>query len=150
MKILQTFEQHLNDKKNKNDKYITTSYRKITPDDDFNEIIKDENGWFDEDGESMLPDEYDIEDDITVIDNAYNFLKKNYATEASSTHFNKGVWYSANSETDFITSQETTYSFHLNGFTEQEEETIFNMFKDKTDLLYKDYIVWKKAQKYNI
>ena len=46
------------------------------------EIIKDENGWFDEEGESMLPDEYDIEDDITVIDNAYNFLKKNYATWA--------------------------------------------------------------------
>ncbi|MCK9417360.1 hypothetical protein M0Q97_12015 [Candidatus Dojkabacteria bacterium] len=149
MKILQTFEQHLNDKKNKNDKYITTSYRKIIPDENYIGF-EEENGWEDEEGESMLPDEYDIEEGITTIDNAYKFLKKNYAIEASSSHFNKGIWYSTDEEDEFVSSEETRYSFHLNGFTEQEEEAIFNMFKDETNLLYKDYLIWKKAQKYNI
>lgn len=148
MKIIQTFEQHLNEKK-KNDKYITTSYTKIIPDEDYIDM-QEENGWEDEEGESMLPDEYDIEEGITAIDNAYNFLKKNNAIEASSSDFNKGVWYSTDGDSDFVTSVVTTYSFYLNGFTEQEEEAIFNMFKDKTDLLYKDYLVWKKSKKYNI
>lgn len=148
MKNLQTFEQHLNDLKNK---YITTSYSKITPDEEYINIKDEENGWVDEEGESMLPDEYDIEEGVTVIDNAYKFLKKNYAIEASSSGvWSSGVWYYTDADTDFLTGSETTYSFHLNGFTEQEEEAIFNMFKDKTDLLYNDYLIWKKAKKYNI
>jgi hypothetical protein len=129
MKI-QKFYEHLS-----NDKVITTTYQTTTP-----ESLEDGNfsdqGW--EDGESMLPDEYDIDEDITAVDKATEFLKrKKYATEPSSNKFYVGLFYSTpDPDKDYSTGEETTYSCFLNGFTPEEEYEIWKLmtnFKEITD-----------------
>lgn len=49
------------------------------------------------------------------------------AIEPSSSDFHKGVWYSTiDTEIDYVTGEETTFSFHPD-LTEEEEREIFSM-----------------------
>lgn len=128
------------------DKTISTSFYTVTPesseDGDY-----DNTGWEDEEGESMLPDEYDIEENITAVDKAVDFLKnKKYTNEPSSSEFNKGVWYSTTSpDINYSTGEETYYTCHLNGFTPEEE---FEIWKKMTN--WEEKQLRKTANKYNL
>ena len=75
------------------DKRIATTYQIITPE-SAEQGDYDSQGWEDEEGESMIPDQYDAEDGITAVDKAVKFLKNNGGNEPSSSQFNTGVWYS--------------------------------------------------------
>ena len=103
---------------------ILTTYSVTTPESaeqgDFAE-----SGWIDEVGEPMLPEEYDREEGKTAVDKAVDWLEWKGAGEASASHFHPGVWYSSQS-TSYRTGETTEYNFHLKGFTEQEEEEVFN------------------------
>lgn len=94
---------------------ITTTYSIITPESAENGEFA-ENGWEDEDGVSMIPDEYDQEEGITVVDKAIEFLEDKGAS-------NQGSWYST-SEEDYTYGSVTEYNYHLVDFTNEEEDAI--------------------------
>ncbi len=107
------------------DKRIATTYQVVTPESAEQGDYADQ-GWEDEDGESMVPDEYDVEEEKTAVDKAVEFLTDKGGLEPSSSHFNTGVWYSTiDPERDFHSGEEKYYSFHLKGFTPEEEAQIF-------------------------
>lgn len=138
MKIKKFFE-HI-----KNDKYITTTYQKIIPGEEYDDEPDIENDWEDEEGESMIPDEYDIEEGITAVDKAVDFLKnKKYTTEPSSNMFHVGISYDTpDPDRNYHTGEETYYTCHLNGFTPEEEFEIWEAMtgiKDKRDKDIKKY-----------
>jgi len=129
-----------------NDKVITTTYQTITPGIDWDEP-DEENGWYDEKGESMIPDEYDKEEGITAVDKAVYFLKNDkYATEPSSSEFHVGISYSTSDpEHNYSTGEETYYTCHLNGFTKEEE---FEIYKKITN--WEEKQLKKAVNKYNL
>jgi hypothetical protein len=86
----------------------------------------EEHGYEDEDGEEFETDEFDREDGIDVADKVVQWLRSKGVSEASSSHFHPGIWYSSEPETDMRTGASTTRSFHLEGFTPQEEQEIFS------------------------
>ena len=109
------------------DKLITSTYQIVTPESSEQGDYA-EQGWKDEEGESMIPDEYDTEDGVTAVDKAVEFLEKNGANEPSSSPtINIGnTWYSTSSpDIDYTTGAETYYSYHLKGFTPEEEQEIY-------------------------
>lgn len=129
-----------------NDKIITTTYQTVTPESAEDGDYADQ-GWEDEDGESMLPDEYDIEEGITAVDKAVEYLKnKRYTNEPSSSDFHKGVSYSTTSpDIDYSKNEETYYTCHLNGFTPDEE---FEIWKKMTN--WEEKQLRKDTHKYNL
>ena len=86
----------------------------------------DDKGWENEEGVSMQPDQYDLEEGLTPVDLAVKFLTDNGPMEASSSHFNSGVWYTNYGEQDMQNGSRTNRSFQLVGFTPEQEEEIFN------------------------
>ena len=91
----------------------------------------DDRGWEDEEGQSMIPDEYDKEEGITAIDNAVKFLRNKGVIEPSSSHFHPGIWYISQDDVDIRSGDRTQYSFHLDGFTPEEEKEIFNKIRNR-------------------
>ena len=113
------------------EKRIATTYQTVTPESAEQGDYADQ-GWEDEEGESMLPDEYEIEDGVTAVDKAVRFLLDKGGNEPSSSHFNTGVWYSTpDPDRNYRTGEEKYYSFHLKGFSPEEEAEIFNRIKTK-------------------
>lgn len=110
------------------EKRILTTYEVITPE-SAEAGDAEERGWHDEEGHSCEPDEYDKEDGLSAVDIAVKFLRNKGACHASSSHFHAGVWYSTEGEQDYRTCAETTYSFHLKGFSAQEEKDIWTKLK---------------------
>jgi len=86
-----------------------------------------ESGYLDEDGVSMEPDEFDIEEGLSCVDLAVKFLKGNGVISASSSRFHVGTWYSSEDDTDMRSGDCETHSYHLEGFSPEEEEAIFNL-----------------------
>ena len=130
-----------------NDKIIRTAYETITPESSENGDYEDQ-GWEDEDGESMLPDEYDMDDDITAVDKAVEFLKrKKYATEPSSSEFQVGISYSTPdaAKEDYSTGEKTYQSCFLDGFTPDEEWEIYKIMTD-----WEKKQINQMARKYNV
>jgi hypothetical protein len=93
-------------------------------------------------------DEYDKDEGIDIATKAcqeiwsklgisYNSSTKDFSgiVEPSSSNFQNsygrnGIWYlSITPDTDFRTDEITNYSFHLDGFTKDEEEEIYNKLK---------------------
>jgi len=131
-----------------NDKRIVITYQKIIPSDDEYDDVEDvEDGWKDEDGESMIPDEDEKEDDITAVDKAVEFLKnKIYTTEPSSSEFKIGIYYSSTDpDIDYSNSEETYYASHLKGFTPEEELEIYKKITNWEEKEFK-----KTINKYNL
>lgn len=89
-----------------------------------------ETGWMDEQGVSMLPDEFDVSDGLTMVDLAVNFLTGKYIESASCSEFIAGVWYISH-ETDIRTGDITEYCFHLSGFTQEQEKQIYETLREK-------------------
>lgn len=113
-------------KSSSRDPRILITYEIVTPE-SAEEGDAEERGWIDEDGVSMKPDKYDTQDGITAVDKAIKFLKHEYATDASSSRFNEGTWYTNYEYSqDYSTGAVESRSYHLKGFTEAEERAIFN------------------------
>lgn len=86
-----------------------------------------ETGWENEAGEPIEPDAYDIDnfgDDAKVM-LAVQYLTEHGTVEPSSSQWHQGVWYTQ------IDSQYGVkhLSFHLKGFTPDEEQAIFDRLK---------------------
>lgn len=108
---------------------IAIAYEIITPE-SAEAGDTEERGWIDEEGIDMTPDKYDIEDGLTAVDKAVEFLGDEGSqildAEASSSHFHTGIWYTAyDVNQDFKTSETENRSYHLYGFKPEEEEAIF-------------------------
>lgn len=106
------------------DARILTTYNVVTPE-SAEQGDYAESGWYDEEGDSVVPDQYDVEEGLTVVDKAVEWLRKHNVAEASSSHFHQGVWYTSCPDVDYGTGAETTYNYHLQGFTPEQEEEIF-------------------------
>lgn len=78
-----------------------------------------ESGWEDEVGE-----EY-------TVDEAAKLLK---GSEASSSDFHVGVWYTSYGDTDWRTGETKNLSYHLveGTWTEAEERQVFDLVKGKS------------------
>jgi hypothetical protein len=70
-------------------------------------------------------DEHDREKGLTEVDLAVDYLKDKGALEASSYRFYPGVSYTAYGDTD-RTGARTNESYHLKGFSDEEEAEIFD------------------------
>ena len=94
---------------------IRVSYEIVTPDDaEFGEAS--DRGWVDDEGVSMEPDEYDIEDGLTAAKLAIKYLLRNGAFEPSNSH-------GATSTFSDYGGQDNNYetrSYHLVNFTPGE------------------------------
>ena len=109
---------------------IRISFTRITRgDSDDSDDYEEEHGWIDEEGVEFEPDENDIEDGMTesesIVEQAEKFLDEEGAVHASSSHFHPGVWYTTESEEDFRTGANEERSFHLKGFSPEEQAEIF-------------------------
>lgn len=78
-------------------------------------------------GEDLIGWE-DPEDEMSAVDNAVEFLADR-ALEASDSMWHQGTWYNSEGEQDMHTGDWTTFSYHLKGFTAEEEELIFHGWK---------------------
>ena len=118
---------------------IATSYSTTTPESAEHGDFAD-RGWVDEDGDSVEVTADDIEEQhetgsrtpVTdaVVEKAARWLHDSGATEASSTSYHPGVWYSSSSEvSDYSTGEERQEDFFLRNFTTEEERRVFNDFK---------------------
>ncbi|MFA5207261.1 MAG: hypothetical protein WC428_01025 [Candidatus Paceibacterota bacterium] len=120
------------------DKTIATTYQLVTPESAEAGDFSDQ-GWVNQEGESMLPNKYEIEEGITVVDKAVKFLKDNGGTEPSSSQFHVGVWYSTpDPDRDYKyiqTGEEKYYSYHLKGFTLEEEAEIYKKIQEKEKII---------------
>lgn len=106
---------------------IKTTFTLYTPESIDNGDYE-ECGWIDEEGYEIDPDE-----DQTVAEAAIEFLKDKYVEHASSSHYYPGLWYTtpkANDGTrDFYEKGHVEdHSFHLDGFTEDQEREIAKAF----------------------
>ncbi len=83
-----------------------------------------ETGWIDEEGYEIEPDpEYDE----TIVSLAVEHLRDKGAFDASSSRFHLGIWYSTGWEVvDYGTGEEEERSYHLKGFTPEEEQKIYD------------------------
>ena len=97
-------------------KVIRTSYAKWAPS-DIEIGDTDDKGWEDEEGQPMASAE-----------EAVQWLQDAYITSASSSEFHPGIWYSSTDEDISHTGEPIVHerSFHLDGFSEEEEAAIYN------------------------
>lgn len=100
-------------------------------DEEDSEDYEEEHGWIDEEGSVIELDDYDKEAGTTIADKAAEWLKSEGAIEPSSTAFHIGVWYSTEDEEDYQTGEHTTRSFHLYGFTPEQEQQVFEQVAPK-------------------
>ena len=99
---------------------IRVTYSTYDPDTD-----EEDNGWEDEEGWDMELDDIDRDEGLTVVDKARNDLGDAGVMEPSATPWSVGTWYSGQGDTDIRTGVVTTLSYHLSGFTPEEEEDIY-------------------------
>jgi hypothetical protein len=109
---------------------IRTSFSRVTwGDSGDSDDYEEEHGWIDEEGVEFEPDESDVEDGMSesesIVAQAIKFLEDEGAAHASSSHFHPGIWYSTESEEDFQTGANEERSFHLDGFSKEEQAEIF-------------------------
>lgn len=106
------------------DRRIKTTYEIVYPseEDVYPEI---ENDFVDEVGESMEPDDCDIEEGLTAVDKAIAFLNGEYVSETSGSPWSVGDWYSTEPEMNYRTGETKSQNFHLEGFTPEEERAVF-------------------------
>lgn len=106
---------------------ICTTFSRTTPE-SVEQGDYSETGWEDEEGVSMLPDEFDREEGLTVTDKAAEFLyDKGAYSEDVSSHFHPGVWYTSGwSTVSYQTGEEEELNYHLTGFTPEQEQEVYN------------------------
>lgn len=96
------------------DKVIRTSYE-TWDEEDIEAGDTDKRGWEDEEGVVF-----------ETVEDAIKWLKDQGAVHPSDSRFRTGTWYSTEDELNFTTGERTIRSFHLKGFSGEEEEEIYN------------------------
>lgn len=71
-------------------------------------------------------DEYDRDEGIGWADKAIDYLLDEGVNEPSSSRFHPDIWYTAYGEADYRTGATENRSYHLKGFTEQEQRAVYN------------------------
>ena len=95
----------------------------------------EERGWEDERGVSVEPDRWDVEEGKSVVDLAVKLLRDEGVSEASSSTFQAGVWYwteTIQNRAHFERGINERHSFHLAGFTEDEERAVWTAITGRT------------------
>lgn len=104
------------------------------------EHSEESHGWEipPEDGHPCHPDLYDVEDGITAVDKAVDYLLEEgaYETSASYGHVTGvGEWYTAYEDSysalQYHDVDHYERSFHLYGFTESEQRMIWRRFHEQ-------------------
>lgn len=107
---------------------IAATFERVTPgpgdsEDDY------ETGWEDEEGVEVTPEIDEDEDALDYVAPAVRFLRREGASEPSSTNWQPppvAIWYSqVDANQNFRTGVTTRLSFHLRNFTPDEERAIF-------------------------
>lgn len=80
---------------------------------------------------SVELEDYDIEEGLTHADVAAKYLLDRGAVEPSSSHFHPGIWYSTYEDVDYRTGERTVESYHLKGFTKEEEREVWELVTRK-------------------
>lgn len=122
---------------------IMEAYQTVTPESveqgDFADHgINDEEAFVLEPSEIVDEVEYhnaNYEPSITyhdyIVDRTVEYLRRQGVMGASASHFHEEVWYETEGHvTDYGTLETTTNSYHLRGYTVEEEEAIFNKLKE--------------------
>jgi hypothetical protein len=107
---------------------IKTTFSRVTWHEDGEgdpDAYDEEHGYEDEDGQELELDEFDDQEGVQLAGVVATWLRNRGVMEASSSHFHPGVWYSSEGEQDMRTGANTTRSFHLEGFTPDEEQDIY-------------------------
>lgn len=78
-----------------------------------------------DEGHPMQPDAEEMLEGITPVALAVKFLQGHYASSASASFFHPGVWYETEPSTDYHTGEISRNSFHLAGFTDEEERQVY-------------------------
>lgn len=76
-------------------------------------------------------DEYDREEGLDHTDIAADYLIDKGVSEPSSSHFHPGIWYTMYGDSDFRTGDRTNESYHLKGFSEDEEKEVYEKVMSK-------------------
>ena len=97
---------------------IRTSYASITPESAEEGDFAD-TGWVDEKGRDCEPDEFDREEGLDRVDLAVKMLQD----EGGFRYLDANL-YEGDPDLDYGTGTETTITFHLDGFSEEELEEI--------------------------
>ena len=100
---------------------IRTTYEIVTPE-SAEQGDAEDRGWIDEEGEEIEPSE---EEGVAEV--AAAWLRDKGIAEASSSDFHPGIWYIGHSEQDYSTGAEETHSYHLKGFTSDEEAEVYGL-----------------------
>lgn len=107
---------------------VKISYAIITPESaaagDFAE-----HGWENEEGVPIELADYELEEDKTYAMACARYLYDQGAMEPSSSTFHPGVWYTQRT-TNYPSGEEREQNYHLDGFTEKEEEEVFNLLRE--------------------
>jgi hypothetical protein len=108
---------------------IRTTFQTISPESAVNGDYE-ETGWIDEDGHCIDPDDYDV-DEYGSEFHAIVALATDYIGDCvSASDYPRccpgHTWYTDSDDTvDYNTGNRTTHSYHLDGFTEDEEIAIY-------------------------
>ena len=73
--------------------------------------------------------EPDEEDNETIADATAQFLYDSGAWEISSSDPSPGTWYSGTGDENYQTGVTRTLSYHLRGYTPEEEVEVFEEFE---------------------
>lgn len=93
------------------------TYEIITPESAAEGDVE-EQGWLDEEGYDIELDDYDIEEELTIIDKAVEYLRDEGVTEFS------GSWWTAYGSMDMYSGETENRSYHPYGFTDKELDAI--------------------------
>ncbi len=95
------------------------------PADEPEKISEDEHKY------NVTPDTYDRAEGLTVVDLAHTLLKNAGIYEASSSSWNKRVWYITEPYTHPYTGVIEEHTYHLHGFTADESRELFKRITGK-------------------
>lgn len=87
-----------------------------------------QTGWIDEEGVDIVPSDEGDSFDERIVNGAVEFLRDEMnGIEPSSSSWHQGVWYTDSaSDENFVTGENTSRSYHLDGFTENQQRAIFD------------------------
>ena len=93
----------------------------------------EDRGWEDGEGFDATPDSHDIQDGVTAVDKAVEYLANMGAVHPSAgpSYSGGSLWFSDEGTEDYQTANVKTLSYHLKGFTEEEQEEIYNRVTGK-------------------
>jgi len=94
-----------------------------------------ETGWIDEEGREITPDSYDLDEYETETAAVIALAVKeigNCVEPSNSPTWHPHTWYTdSDPDRDYSTGAETRQSYHLEGFTEEEERAIYSELKKR-------------------